>query len=62
MNHDPEAEANIDRCRFAYHAMNLCEKYGVRYTVRKDLLAYCDFPVRNVDTRKVVRPCPTKSA
>jgi DNA repair photolyase len=62
INHAPEIEAGIDWCSFAYEAVNRCEKYDRPYLVKKDLLALCDFPVNNLDTRKVSTPCPMKKS
>ncbi len=51
INHNRAAEERIDWQRFAYQAVNLCEKFGVPCYVKKDLAAYCDFPLRNTDSR-----------
>jgi DNA repair photolyase len=52
INHDPETAARIDWFRFAFEAVNLCEKYSVSYYIKKDLAAYCDFAFRNTDNRR----------
>jgi DNA repair photolyase len=51
INHDVALGYEIDWNAFAYKAVNLCEKYSVRYYVKKDLAAYCDFAYRNTDNR-----------
>lgn len=62
LNHDPKLEKRIDDefgwARFAWNAMNLCNKFGKPFILKKDLLAYCDFPIvgaATFDPRKVVR-------
>ncbi len=52
INHDPGREASIDWLRFAWQAVTLCERFGVRYYVKKDLAAYCDFAFRQSDNRR----------
>jgi DNA repair photolyase len=52
INHDPQREAQIDWGRFAWEAVNRCEKYGVAYYIKKDLARFCDFPYRSTDNRR----------
>lgn len=62
VNHAPALEKRIDDefgwGKFAWEAMNLCNKFGKPFILKKDLLAYCDFPIvgaATFDPRKVVR-------
>jgi DNA repair photolyase len=62
VNHDAALEKRIDDvhgwARFAWSAMNLCNKFGKPFILKKDLLAYCDFEIvgaATFDPRKVVR-------
>ena len=62
LNHDPALEKRIDDdfgwALFAWHAMNLCNKFGKPFVFKKDLLEYCDFHIvgaATFDPRKVVR-------
>jgi DNA repair photolyase len=52
LNHDHPAESRIDWLRFAYQAVNLCEKFDTPYYLKKDLADYCDFAYRNTDNRR----------
>jgi hypothetical protein len=62
LNHDPAQEEQIDDqygwAKFAWNAMNLCNKYDKPFIIKDDLRAYCDFPIvgaATFDPRKVVR-------
>jgi DNA repair photolyase len=51
INHNRALEATTEWRAFARAAVDLCEKYGVYYYIKKDLAAYCDFAFRNTDNR-----------